>query len=257
MPSSPANHPTSAPARPRRFPALGWLVPCLPLALALGCGGGSGSGWSPDPMVTLPPMPTMPATRADASPAIHRITPGVVWPGDVVTISGSHLSNATEIRFTGQSVDRFRQVNGETIEVQVPDGARSGPITVVTGRGRVDSSRELHVISRGPSSWPAGQDVPAASARPASTTAVPGVTQNPAVPARPASTAAVPGVIHGSAVPAAPTPGRARGRGQPGRPADPAAGGPAPTAAQPGPAPEFHIFGRPYVRHERSLRTSR
>ena len=64
-----------------------------------------------------------------------------------VTLIGTHLFEATSIEFNGVSAPEFEVVSGTTIEVIVPPGATSGPITVVTPGGTALSADPFTVTT--------------------------------------------------------------------------------------------------------------
>lgn len=67
-------------------------------------------------------------------PAITSVSPATAAVGADVTITGTQLAGATEVRF-GSAVAQFTVVSGAQINTKVPSAAASGPITVVTSGG--------------------------------------------------------------------------------------------------------------------------
>ena len=80
-------------------------------------------------------------------PTLTRFSP-TRGPVDTrVTLSGTHLFEATAVRFNGVDASRFEVVSGTSIEAVVPPGASSGPISVVTPGGTVVSADPFTVTT--------------------------------------------------------------------------------------------------------------
>jgi hypothetical protein len=83
-------------------------------------------------------------TAAAAAPAITSISPTSGPVGTVVAITGSNLTGATSVKFSGVSAS-FTVVSATRINATVPSGARSGSITVTTPGGSATSSQSFRV----------------------------------------------------------------------------------------------------------------
>ncbi len=68
-------------------------------------------------------------------PTLTRFGPTRGPVGIQVTLAGTHLFEASAVRFNGVDASQFEVVSGTTMEVIVPPGATSGPISVVTPGG--------------------------------------------------------------------------------------------------------------------------
>ncbi len=75
---------------------------------------------------------------------ISSITPGTVRPGDTITINGTDLGNASSVTINGSSTS-FTQVSATQITAVVPLLATSGPVTIATPVGAVNSPSSLTV----------------------------------------------------------------------------------------------------------------
>ena len=80
-------------------------------------------------------------------PTLTRFGPTRGPVGIQVTLAGTHLFEATSIEFNGVSAPEFEIVSGTSIEVIVPPGATSGPITVVTPGGTAVSADPFTVTT--------------------------------------------------------------------------------------------------------------
>ena len=80
-------------------------------------------------------------------PTLTRFNPTRGPVGTQVTLTGTHLFEASAVRFNGVDASRFEVVSGTSIEVTVPPGATSGPISVVTPGGTVVSADPFSVIT--------------------------------------------------------------------------------------------------------------
>ena len=88
------------------------------------------------------------ATTLEAlPPALMRFAPAQGPVGTRVTLTGTGLFEATSIEFNGVSAPDFEIVSGTTIEVFVPKGAASGPISVVAPGGTVVSADPFTVTT--------------------------------------------------------------------------------------------------------------
>ena len=77
---------------------------------------------------------------ASGPPTITSFTPGTGPAGTSVTISGTNLGDATSVEF-GSTSAWFTADSGDELSTVVPDGATSGPVTVVGSNGTVTSSQ--------------------------------------------------------------------------------------------------------------------
>lgn len=73
-------------------------------------------------------------------PTISNISPTSAAVGATVTITGQNFTNATSVQFNGIDAASFTVVGNTQINAVVPNGPTSGPITVVTPGGSVQSS---------------------------------------------------------------------------------------------------------------------
>ena len=88
------------------------------------------------------------ATTLEAlAPALTRFTPMQGPVGTRVTLTGTNLFEATSIEFNKISAPDFEILSGSRIEVTVPDGATSGPISVVAPGGEAVSADPFTVTT--------------------------------------------------------------------------------------------------------------
>ena len=88
------------------------------------------------------------ATTLEAlSPTMTQFTPTSGPVGTRVTLTGTKLFEATSIEFNGVSALEFEIVSGTRIEVIVPPGATSGPISVVAPGGTAVSAEYFTVTT--------------------------------------------------------------------------------------------------------------
>ena len=80
-------------------------------------------------------------------PTLTRFSPKQGPVGTRVTLTGTHLFETTAVRFNGVNESRFEVVSGTSIEVIVPPGATSGPISVVTPGGTAVSAEHFTVTT--------------------------------------------------------------------------------------------------------------
>jgi N-acetylglucosamine-6-sulfatase len=81
---------------------------------------------------------------ARAAPLVEELFPDEGPVGAPVTITGSGLSDATEVSFSGV-VASFTVVSGARVDAVVPPAAVDGPVTVATPEGTVGSPNDFHV----------------------------------------------------------------------------------------------------------------
>ena len=80
-------------------------------------------------------------------PTLTRFSPTQGPVGAQVNLSGTHLFEATAVRFNGVDASRFEVVSGTNIEAIVPPEATSGPISVVTPGGTAVSADPFTVTT--------------------------------------------------------------------------------------------------------------
>ena len=79
-------------------------------------------------------------------PVIHSFTPAVGFVATPVTITGSHFSGATSVKFNGRAAVVFTVIGDNSILALVPLGATSGKISVTTDTGTGVSSTNFTVL---------------------------------------------------------------------------------------------------------------
>ncbi len=72
--------------------------------------------------------------------AITSFTPSNSAPGSTVQINGNNFSGATAVNFNGQAAASFVVSNNTTLGAVVPAGVTTGPVSVVTPAGTVNST---------------------------------------------------------------------------------------------------------------------
>ena len=80
-------------------------------------------------------------------PALTRFNPTRGPVGTQVTLTGTHLFEASAVRFNGVDASRFEVISGTTIEAAVPPEATTGPISVITPGGTAVSADPFTVIT--------------------------------------------------------------------------------------------------------------
>ena len=80
-------------------------------------------------------------------PTLTRFSPTQGPVGIQVTLAGTHLFEASAVRFNGVDASQFEVVSGTTMEVIVPPGATSGPIGAVTSGGTAVSTDPFTVTT--------------------------------------------------------------------------------------------------------------
>jgi IPT/TIG domain-containing protein len=86
--------------------------------------------------VTTPPLA--------AAPTIASFSPTSGTPGTAVTITGTHFSGATAVKFNGVAAV-YNVLSATEIQTVVPAGSSTGRITVTTGGGTATSSSQFVV----------------------------------------------------------------------------------------------------------------
>jgi len=85
---------------------------------------------------------------ANNNPSITGFTPSAAREGAAISIAGTNFTGATAVRFNGISAT-FAVTSDTTIDVTVPAGAPSGPVTVTTPNG-IATSRNDFIVVRPP-----------------------------------------------------------------------------------------------------------
>ena len=80
-------------------------------------------------------------------PTLTRFNPTRGPVGIQVTLTGTHLFEASAVRLNGVDASRFEVVSGTTIEAAVPPEATTGPISVITPGGTAVSADPFTVIT--------------------------------------------------------------------------------------------------------------
>ena len=80
-------------------------------------------------------------------PTLTRFNPTRGPVGTQVTLTGTHLFEASAVRFNGVDASRFEVVSGTTIKAVVPPQGATGPISVVTPGGTVVSADPFTVTT--------------------------------------------------------------------------------------------------------------
>ena len=80
-------------------------------------------------------------------PTLTRFNPTRGTVGTQVTLTGTHLFEASAVRFNGVDVSRFEVVSGTSIEAVVPPEAATGPISLITPGGTAVSADPFTVIT--------------------------------------------------------------------------------------------------------------
>ena len=80
-------------------------------------------------------------------PTLTRFNPTRGPTGIRVTLTGTHLFEASAVRFNGVDASRFEGVSGTSIEAVVPPEAATGPISVITPGGTAVSADPFTVTA--------------------------------------------------------------------------------------------------------------
>jgi IPT/TIG domain/Right handed beta helix region len=88
---------------------------------------------------TAPPPPIPPTAPPPSAPTITGFSPGSGAVGDTITVSGTHLSGATSVRFNVKPAT-IAENTDTSLKVNVPIGASSGKIALTTPVGTATSS---------------------------------------------------------------------------------------------------------------------
>jgi RNA polymerase sigma factor (sigma-70 family) len=87
---------------------------------------------------------TTPSTVAPVAPSVNSFSPSSGPVGTYVQVGGQNFTGATGVMFNGTSAPFSVSSDGQLM-TKVPDGATSGPITVVTPNGRTASGDSFSV----------------------------------------------------------------------------------------------------------------
>jgi hypothetical protein len=97
----------------------------------------SGTGLASDP--------SNPVTPAYPAPTLAGFTPGAAPVGNPVTVVGTNLLSTQAVSFAGTSAT-FQVVSDTEITAAIPDGAVTGPVTVLTGGGSATTPNAFSVM---------------------------------------------------------------------------------------------------------------
>jgi hypothetical protein len=90
-------------------------------------------------------VPSDPVTPVYPPPTLAGFTPGAAPVGNPVTVVGTNLLSAQAVSFAGTSAT-FQVVSDTEITAVLPDGAVTGPVTVVTGGGSATTPNAFSVM---------------------------------------------------------------------------------------------------------------
>jgi hypothetical protein len=104
------------------------------------------AGFSTGPIsVTTPAGTTNSSSLFYAAPVITGFSPTHGLPGTNVVISGSNFLGASLVRFNGTTANSTPPTNNTTLVATVPNGAQTGPITIVAPAGTNTSATNFVV----------------------------------------------------------------------------------------------------------------
>jgi len=89
--------------------------------------------------------PSDPVTPVYPPPTLDGFTPGAAPVGSPVTVVGTNLLSAQAVSFAGTSAT-FQVVSDTEITATLPDGAVTGPVTVLTGGGSATTTNAFSVM---------------------------------------------------------------------------------------------------------------
>ena len=97
-----------------------------------------------------PPPPPPPPPPDPSAPVIDSFSPTSGKVGTEVTITGSNLEDTTTVAFNGVAVspDARDEQAGTWVTATVPNGAKTGPVTVTTPSGSATSAQSFRVAKR-------------------------------------------------------------------------------------------------------------
>jgi hypothetical protein len=81
-------------------------------------------------------------------PTITALTPAIGAVGTSITITGTNLSNLTEVKFNGVSASPITVVSATSIKVNVPMGATTGKVTATNRAGTATSTALFKVLPK-------------------------------------------------------------------------------------------------------------
>ena len=120
----------------------------------------SGSTLSPQAFNVIDDVP--------AQPVITSFTPRSGRPGTQVTLLGANLQNTIAVGFAGTSAS-FTQIGADSVSTTVPQGARTGPITLTTTGGVAISPGSFTVTTIIRTPTPRPEEAEAATEKPGGT----------------------------------------------------------------------------------------
>lgn len=83
------------------------------------------------------------------APTIATFTPTSGSAGTIVTITGNNFNGATSVSFNGIPATSFSVISATQINATVPTGATTGPITVATSAGTINSATAFTINGPG------------------------------------------------------------------------------------------------------------
>jgi hypothetical protein len=94
------------------------------------------AGFSSGPIsITTPAGTTNSTSFFYGAPLITQFSPTHGLPGTLVTLTGSNFLGATNVQFNGLAVNLSPASNNTNLVVAVPEGATTGPLTIITPGG--------------------------------------------------------------------------------------------------------------------------
>jgi hypothetical protein len=92
-------------------------------------------------------LPTPGADALPNTPVITTFSPASAYPGTLVLINGSNLVQVSSIQFGDVAAPVYGGVDdGTIVQTEVPAGASTGPVTVVTASGTATSVQDFEVL---------------------------------------------------------------------------------------------------------------
>jgi hypothetical protein len=82
-----------------------------------------------------------------AEPTITSFTPTSGPSGTVVTITGTNLTDTTDVNFRSVAAATVVVVSDTQVRATVPTGARTGPIVLISAAGAVESDTDFTVVA--------------------------------------------------------------------------------------------------------------
>ena len=146
---SPAVMPATAPVRTVVPPAVTQPTDTVPTQTTATPAKASTSGSTGDGAKT-----TTTTTSTAVAPSLTGFSPSSGPAGTYVQVGGHNFTGATAVTFNGTSAPFSVSSDGQ-LTTKVPDGATSGPITIVTPNGRASSGDSFSVTASASASVPA------------------------------------------------------------------------------------------------------